>query len=112
MEWGDAESATLSAKLVAVDGHQLRLKGDERALAIRIMTARGISADEMAERLCIKTLTLYGITKKLGIKLPKKKVAHWSIAYMDREYNARRQRNKGRDVRTSTKETEDCEQSG
>ena len=92
MSWSVAESMALSARLVAIDGQRWRLKGEERTLAIRLMAERGIAATEMAARLDITTATLYTWAKERGIQLPRKE-AHWTMAYMDREYGIRRKRN-------------------
>lgn len=100
--WSPDDSASLSAQQVAVDGHHLRLRGEERELAIRLMAARGVPPTEMAKRLCITSGTLHYVAKVAGIVLPRQARAHWTAAYMDREYgrgrgwtNKRHRGNKG-----------------
>lgn len=73
----------LAIKQVAIDGHHMKLKGDDRLEAIRWMAARGLFPQEMAMRLCIKTEYLQKIAREAKITLPKAITpVHWSYNYI------------------------------
>lgn len=92
-----AEPDPLAIELVAVDGHQLALKGQERLEAIRIMVAQNVPREQMAWRLCMKISALERCAGRANILLPKTKPsAHWTLEYYEQRladkeaYNERR----------------------
>lgn len=93
------EPDELAIKLVVLDGHRMKLKGEERTEAIRLMTERKVPSKIMAWRLCIHYETLRRAASRANITLPDKvKEAHWTYNYVEKgasqekidEYNARR----------------------
>lgn len=69
--WTDADSRALTVELVVEDGHNLPLRGEERAAAIRAMVARGLDIQTIATRLCVDDLeTLRAFARRWQIDLP------------------------------------------
>lgn len=68
--WTEHDSRRLTVAFVAIDGHRMRLRGDERAEAIRAMRARGLDTKTIAERLYLSVEALHAWASKHGIPLP------------------------------------------
>lgn len=84
-EWTDADSVTLSALLVARDGHQMRLTGAERVAAIRMMADRGLSSEAMADRLRVSADVVSTAARRAGIAIPRLDDGFYKIAYPRRD---------------------------
>jgi transposase len=77
------QSVLISAQLVALDGHRLKLDdGPERAAAVELMVARGMSTTEIAERLGLTPAHLGYWCRTNGIALTPKPRAHWTVDYV------------------------------
>lgn len=68
--WTDEDSIRLTAALVILDGHEMRLDRAERIAAIRLGTAKGLSREVMAKRLGISATTLFNFAKRYELELP------------------------------------------
>lgn len=77
------EPDELAIKQVAIDGHRLKLKKDERLVAIKMMAARGVIPQDMAWRLKVSVDTIQRVAKNAEIELPKAVTpVHWSYNYI------------------------------
>lgn len=80
-----AELDTIAINLVALDGHKMKLKGEDRLEAIRMMAARNVSRQHMAWRLGITVDSLERVVRGKNIKLPTTiQPAHWTVDYLER----------------------------
>lgn len=70
-DWTDTDSVTLSAALVAHDGHRMRLRGPERETAVRLMVDRGLDGRTMAHRLCLDYDAFRTWASRNGIRIPR-----------------------------------------
>lgn len=102
----DNEPDFVAVELVAIDGHRMPLKKDERIEAIKLMTKQGIPREVMAWRLCITVITLKTFTDRKKIKLtPRNPPAHWTSGYIANrnEKHRRLQANQKRETRQQNK---------
>lgn len=101
----------IAIDLVALDGHRMRLKKEERLEAIKIMTKHKVSRQHMAWRLCITVDSLERVAREANIKLPPTvPPAHWSVYYFDKrdreqQNAAARERARRRRERNSNKKS-------
>lgn len=75
----------MAVELVALDGHQMALKKEERIEAINLMIKHGVPKPIMAWRLCLSTSALERFARTKNIKIPSSIVpAHWTLDYIDK----------------------------
>lgn len=87
------EPDPIAIKLVALDGHNMPLTKEDRLEAIKLMTNRGLSRQDIADRLCINLDALERFAKNHKIKLPPRKLpAHWTSRYIDSRNHTARER--------------------
>lgn len=79
-------------ELVALDGHRMDLKKEERLEAIKIMSQHNVPQEQIAWRLCMKLEALRRFATRAKIKLPLATTpAHWSVDYIDKRLPERKQ---------------------
>lgn len=89
------EPDELAARLVALDGYHMKLKGEDRLVAIRMMAQRRIPSKEMALRLKITVDHLRRLAKSAKIEIPKEvEPVHWSYNYIFARETKTRKREK------------------
>lgn len=83
----------LAIRLVALDGHRMKLKKDERTEAIKIMAQHNVPQEQMAWRLCINIETLRRQANRDKIKLSSgHPTAHWTYEYMVKPSEERKEK--------------------
>jgi hypothetical protein len=83
--WTDQDSRDLTVALVAVDGHRMPLRGDERAEALRLMAGLGLDRQTIATRLCLTVPAVTRAARYYGVTLPSMvEPQHWTVAVYDR----------------------------
>lgn len=71
-------------------GTPMRLRGADRAEAVRRLAARGMIASVIAERTMCTAPDIRVVARRIGLVLPKKQATSWWETYMDPGNNARK----------------------
>lgn len=83
----------LAIRLVALDGHRMKLKKEERTEAIKLMAQHNVPQEQMAWRLCINVETLRRQATRDKIKLSTgHPTAHWTYEYMVKPSEERKEK--------------------
>lgn len=87
------EPDELAIKLVALDGHRMKLTKEEQNEAIKIMAQNKVPQEQMAWRLCMSVETLRRRAIRDKVKLtPGNPIAHWTYEYMVKPSESRKEK--------------------
>jgi hypothetical protein len=75
----------LAVTLVVVDHHRMPLVGPDRTEAIRRLAEQGYQAEEIAQRLRMRSaMSVRRWARQHGVRLPGKRPAHWTVEYVEK----------------------------